>query len=252
VAQRGVLDAAQRGDRDAQDLIVRAHLGVVHAIAAGYRDLGLPYDDLVQEGSLGLLEAIRRYDPSRGTAFEFYAGFRIRRSIRNALTEQGRLIRLPKHVVERKRSIDSAEASLSATGRPSLAEVATATGLSVAAVIEARQVTAPTVSLDEPVLPDGSPLEALLEDPHAGDPLHATAEREQSEVLARALASLSERQRHVICRRWGLGGRPEASGVELAEELNVSRRRTQAIAQDALYRLRKALEPSHAHSPGES
>jgi RNA polymerase primary sigma factor len=252
VAQRRVLDVARRGDRDALEMIVRAHLGVVHAIASGYRDLGLPHDDLVQEGSIGLLEAIRGYDPGRGTTFESYARFHIRRSTRNALTEQARLIRLPKHDVERRRSIESAEASLSGTGMPSVAEVASVTGLSVAAVLEARQATAPTVSLDEPVLPDGSPLAAQVADPHAGDPVLATAEREQDEMLALALAGLPERQRHVVCRQWGLGGQPEVSGVELAEELNVSRRRAQAIAQDALYRLRKALEPSLARSPGRS
>jgi RNA polymerase primary sigma factor len=221
---------------------VEAYLGLVRTVATRYRDLGLPFDDLVQEGSIGLLEAIDRFDPARGAPFESYARFRVRRAILNALTSQARLIRLPKHIVERRRAIDQAEARLGGPGVASLARVAAATGLSVAAVVEARHATAPPVSLDEPLLPGGAPLEALVADPAAGDPGLQVVEHEQEELLAQALQTLSERQRHVVSRQWGLGGREAASGSELAEELEVSPRRTQTIGRDALYRLRQALE----------
>ena len=132
-----LLRAAQRGDRTARDELVTSNLGLVRSVAARYRDLGLPFDDLVQEGAIGLLDAIDHYDPGRGASFESYSRFRIRRAIRNALTDKARLIRLPKQVVERRRAIERAEARLTAAaaGRtPSPAEIASVTGLSVAAV----------------------------------------------------------------------------------------------------------------------
>lgn len=245
-AERRLLRAARRGDRGARDRLVGTHLRLVRRVASAYRGLGLPFDDLVQEGSIGLLEAIDRYDPARGMTFDSYARFRVRRAIRNALTEQARLIRLPKRIVERRRAIDRAEERLSALGTPTLADLAAATGLSVAAVSEARQASAPPISLDEPVLPDGSPLEALVADPAAGDPAGETIAHEESMLLARALAQLPERQRRVVYRQWGLGGQPVATNAELARQLELSTRRTQTIGQDALYELRRALEPAEA------
>ena len=88
-----VLEAARRGDSRAHEKLVAKHLGLIRSVAAHYRNLGLPFDDLVQEGSVGLLEAIDLYDPARGADFETYARFRARRAIRNALTEKSRLIR---------------------------------------------------------------------------------------------------------------------------------------------------------------
>ena len=141
VARRRLLRAAQRGDPRSRELLVQAHLGLVRSVASHYRELGLPLDDLIQEGSLGLLDAIDRYDPCHGATFETYARFRVRRAIRNALTDQARLIRLPKQVVERRRAISRAEARLAteASGRaPTPAQLAVDTGLSVAAVVDAR------------------------------------------------------------------------------------------------------------------
>ena len=93
------------------------HLPAVRSVALRYRNLGLSVDDLVQEGSIGLLEAIDRYEPERSPDFESYARFRIRRAIRNALTEQSRLIRLPKQIVERRRAIERAEANIKTANR---------------------------------------------------------------------------------------------------------------------------------------
>jgi RNA polymerase primary sigma factor len=237
--------AAQRGDRTARDQLVTSNLGLVRSVAAYYRDLGLPFDDLVQEGAIGLLDAVDHYDPGRGASFENYARFRIRRAIRNALTEKARLIRLPKQVVERRRAIDNAEGRLvaAAGGRaPTPKEIAATTGLSVAAVKDARSASVATVSLDQPVLPDGSPLEGLVADPRAADPELKLLEREQTKLLAAALADLPERQRRIVSSRWGIGEAPMPNGV-LASKLALSPRRTQTICRDALYGLRKSLAP---------
>jgi RNA polymerase primary sigma factor len=243
-----LLRAAQRGDPRAREQLVASHLGLVRSVASRYRDLGLPFDDLVQEGSLGLLEAIDRYDARHGTPFDKYARFRIRRAIRNALTDQARLIRLPKQVVQRRRAIDDAEARLAAeaAGRPPApVELAAATGLSVAAVLNARSAWLAPVSLDEPVLHDGSSLANIVADPRAADPELSALEHEQTELLKAALDELPNRQRYILNHRWGISGEP-VSIADIAAELDLSPRRTQTIGRDALYELKAALGPTTA------
>jgi RNA polymerase primary sigma factor len=240
--RRKLLRAARRGDRGAQDRLVRIHLPLIRSLARRYRGYGLPFDDLVQEGSLGLLEAIQRYDPARGPDFVSFARFRIRRAMRNALTDQARLIRLPKQIVERRRGLDRAEARLVAAGkRPTLAELAAATGLSLKAVLEARAATQAPLSLDTPVLPDGSALEALVADPAVRDPQAETLAREGVASLQSALAKLPPRQRCVVEARWGAGG--PANAAEAAQELGLSSRRAEVLGEDALRALRDELEP---------
>lgn len=242
-----LLDDARRGDLGARARLVECHLQLVRAIAWRYRDDGLPLEDLVQEGSIGLLDAIDRFDPGRGPTFESYARFRVRRAIRNALTDQARLIRLPKQIVERRRALDRAEARLAATGqRPTPGDLVEASGLSLAAVLEARTAALPPVSLDEPILPNGATLQSLVADPAATDPATDTIEHEQSAMLERALARLPERQRRVVSAQWGLHGRTPTSPTEIGRELELSPRRAQTIARDALHTLRGHLERTAA------
>ena len=250
VRHERLLRSAQRGDPSSRELLVASHLGLVRSVASRYRDLGLPFDDLVQEGSLGLLDAIDQYDRSHGSSFENYAGFRVRRAIRNALTDQARMIRLPKQLVERRRAIARAEARLAAeaSGRPPTpAQLAADTGLTVAAVVDARSAGIAPISLDEPVLPDGSSLAAVVSDPEAGDPALTAIEHEETEKLRAALEKLPERQRRILSLRWGIGGAPR-SNAEVATELEVSPHRAQAIGRDAFYELRAALNPTKATS----
>lgn len=238
--------AAQRGDPRSRELLVASHLGLVRSVASRYRDLGLPLDDLVQEGSLGLLDAIDHYDRRRGCSFESYARFRVRRAIRNALTDQARLIRLPKQMVERRRAIARAEARLAAEGsgdRPTPGELAADTGLPVSTVVDARSAGVTPVSLDQPIRPDGSSLASVMADPNGGDPELIAIEHEQAEMLRAALGRLPERQRRIVALRWGIGGHP-LTNAQIASELKLSPRRTQEIGADALYELRAALQPA--------
>jgi RNA polymerase sigma factor (sigma-70 family) len=198
-------------------------------------------DDLVQEGCIGLVEAIDRYDPERGAGFEAYARFRIRRSMRNALTAQPRSIRLPKYVIERRRALARAEAVLLAGGkRVTALDLARATGLPLDAVEEARTVGQPPRSLDEPAAPGGSPLETLIAGSTA-DPVAEALSHEEAAALRRAVAGLPERQRRIVNARWGLDGEPAATAPTLAGELGMSPRRMQAIGRDALETLRREL-----------
>jgi RNA polymerase primary sigma factor len=245
-----LLAAAKDGDRRARAQLVENHLHDIRSVAFHYRSLGLPFDDLVQEGSLGLLEAIELYDPERGTDFETYARFRARRAIRNALTEKSRLIRLPKQVVERRRAIERAEAQLAAIEghSPSTHEVAAALGLPDSAVFETRDLSGVPISLDQSLLPDGSPLETIVADGAAVDPAVEAVEHEQAELVDAAVAALPERQRDVVSRHFGLGRTPQEIS-DVAAALHLSQQRTRAIERDALFALRNRLEAPPQSSP---
>ena len=237
--------AARGGDRCARERLVASRLDTVRAVASRYRGLGLPLEDLVQEGSLGLLEAIERFDPGRRTDFDAFARFYVRRAIRNALTNQARLVRLPKQVVERRRLLARAEAESTAeTGRPpTTAELAATTGLSAAAVTEARTAAISPMSLDELATADGAPLEALVADTAAADPERELLERERSRLVHDAVVGLSPRQREIVSRHFGIGGREDPIAV-VARDLELSQRRTRTIEHDALNRIAAELVPS--------
>jgi RNA polymerase sigma factor (sigma-70 family) len=239
----GLIEAARHGDRRARERLVADHLHTVRAVALHYQGLGLPIDDLVQEGSIGLLEAIERYDPHRGSDFETYVRFRARRAIRNALTEKSRLIRLPKQIVERRRAIDRVTASLVAAEgrRATVEEVAAAVGLPESSVLEIQGVAGTPVSLDQSVLPDGSTLESVVADAAAVDPAVEALEHDEVERVDAAVAALPQRQREIITRHFGVG-RPPEEIADVAHELHLSQQRTRTIERDALYALRESLD----------
>lgn len=238
-----LLDAAAGGDRRAREALLVAHLPLVRRVAASYRDLGLPFDDLVQEGSLGLLEAIDDYDPERGIDFARYGRFRARRAIRNALTERSRLVRLPKHVVERRRLLEQERGRIfAATGRAATAaELAARTGLTVDAVVATLDAAIDAVSLEAPVAPDGSPLEELVPDPAAPDPEGTVVEHDSVERIDAAVKRLPERQRRIVEHAFGFEA-PSESLAEIAAEEHLSPQRTRTIVGDALRKLRDELE----------
>ena len=241
--RRGLLRSARSGDHAARDQLLLLELPLVHRVAARYRGVGLPFDDLAQEGALGLLDAIQHYDESRGLDFEAYARFRIHRAIRNALTERARLLRLPKHVVERRRMLARDAARLVATtGRePTAEELAARTGLPLAAVLDARSVPLEPTSLDVPVLPDGSPLECLVADPAAVDPESTALLHDEAERIDAAVAKLPSRQRFAVEHAFGFDAPPESIAT-VAGRLHLSPPRTRTIMLTALAKIRDELE----------
>jgi len=212
----------------------------VRAIAARYRGLNVPFDDLMQEGCIGLLEAIETFDSSRGVDFETYSRFQVRCAIRNALTQTSRLVRLPKRVVERRRTIDRTEARLAAAGghAPSPVEIAGALGLPLDVIVETRATPVGWTSLEPP-------LDQVLSDVSAVDPARDAAARDDVSQVAAAVNTLPERQREVVVRRFGLGCPAEDLG-DVAASLHVSRQRARAIEQAALCALRDRLDPPGA------
>jgi RNA polymerase sigma factor (sigma-70 family) len=235
---------AARQDRRARERFVRGHLPAVRAIAAHYRGLNIPFDDLVQEGCIGLLDAIDTFDPTRGVDFETYSRFQIRCAIRDALTQASRLVRLPKRVVERRRAIDRTEAELAAAGGhvPSAFEIATELGLPLEVVVETRGAPSAWTPLE-------APLDQVLADGGAADPARDAARNDEISQLDAALEALPARQREVVVRRFGLGC-PTQDLSEVATSLHVSRQRARAIEQAALYALRDRLEPPRPNEGG--
>jgi RNA polymerase primary sigma factor len=237
-----LLRAAQRGDRRARERVIARHLGSVRGLASRYRDLGLPFEDLVQEGSLGLLEAIDDFDGTRGD-FERYLRFRVRRAIRNALTEKSRLIRLPKQIVERRRAIERTSATLTAANglAPTTQELAAALDLPPALVVAALDAGEVPISLDRSVLPDGSTLETIVADESVPDPQSETLAHAEMRLVDAAVAQLPARQREIVTRHFGLGRAAEEIS-EVAAALHLSQQRTRAIEREALYTLRGRLD----------
>jgi RNA polymerase primary sigma factor len=235
--RRRLLRAARRGDSGARERLVAAHLGLVRQISSYYRGLGLPYEDLVQEGSIGLLEAIDRFDVRRQPDFEAFARFRVRRAIRNALTEQSRVVRLPKQIVERRRLLANAEAQLAASGCVATPEaLAAATGLPEEAVLAAQAAASTPISLGAAVVDGGAALEELIADKAAVDPEDETLLNEQSELVRKAVRRLAPRQREIVRRHYGLD-REETPIAALADGMHLSERRTRTLEQNALFRL---------------
>ncbi|MGZ4385054.1 MAG: sigma-70 family RNA polymerase sigma factor, partial [Gaiellaceae bacterium] len=135
-----LVERAKQGDHEAKHLLVQEHMGLVAAVARRYRDLGVPDEDLRQEGAIGLLEAIDRFDPTIGATFATYARWRVRQSISHALSNRGRLLRLPKEITERRRLIARSTSALVGGGAtPTAGEIAECTGLSKAQVVEALE-----------------------------------------------------------------------------------------------------------------
>jgi RNA polymerase primary sigma factor len=241
--ERQLLRDARSGSREARERIVRDHERALRATAARYCGLGLPLEDLVQEGAIGLLAAIDSYDDSRGTTFQTFARSHVRHAMADALTARGRLVRLPKQVVERQRAVARAASALAVSSghQPTPDEIGAAAGLPVDAVEAVRALPTPPVSLDGPISEDGCAMIATIEDTSAADPEAEAVAHHRAEVIADALARLPARQRYVIERRYGFRGAP-ASLVDVSHELHLCSQRTRSIEQAGLFRLAKMLE----------
>jgi RNA polymerase primary sigma factor len=229
-----LVERARCGDRDARRRVVEEHMGLVRSLARRYRGLGLPVEDLTQEGAIGLLEAIDDFDAGKGASFSTYAYWRIRRAITHALTAHGRLLRLPKSVLEHRRTLADATAALMNAGRrPTPDALAEAAQLPVAEVVAALEAPARIASLDD----DGIP----IADSAAVDPSAEAVSGVERAALHDAIGHLSARQRTVIERRFGLSGEPRTL-AEIADDLQLSTGRVRAIESDAMHDLALELE----------
>ena len=224
---------AKRGDKRARERLIEKNLRLVVSVAKKYRGMGLPFEDLIQEGNVGLMKAVEKFEPDRGYRFSTYATWWIRQAITRAVADKGRTIRVPVHVGEKIRKVSRTYDELSAElGRePKEKEIAKRLGCVAKEVSFIRGAMLIVVSLDQPLSSEENAQElvGVVEDERASDTLGGVVREMETEHLKETMVRLPERTRYVLVRRYGLDDGDSATLAELGDELEISRERVRQL-----------------------
>ena len=234
----------QNGRHEAINELVESNLSFVAKVASEYRNLGIPFEDLLNEGNVGLIEAAHRFDASKDTKFISYAIWWIRKSILKALSEQSNVVRLPYSQMKKVKEIRAAEKSLRKTlGRkPTREEISEVLDKSVAKIDKVLQHSVHEVSIDEPIGEEqDTPLSDCIEDRELVSAEEQLLDSEQTAGVGEAMLELNDQQRTVIRHRFGLDGEAPLTLQETGGRMGLSRERVRQIECQAKERMRKSF-----------
>lgn len=242
----------KKGDSEARSHMIRANLRLVVKIAQDYANYGMPVTDLISEGNIGLMKAVERFDPEKGGKLSTYAAWWIKQSIKRALANQSKTIRLPVHMVDKIAKMRRIAAMLTEVmGRePTDEELADEIGVPRRKLAMLRQASHRPTSLDAPIN-EGEATEygEVISDERAVNPLDMLSDKNLHGELDGLLSVLDERERRIIDERFGLGGRKALTLEEVGREFGVTRERIRQLQNSALTKMRRALRKKEKPLP---
>ena len=239
-AERELAERMAKGDEDAKRRLTEANLRLVVSVAKRFIGRGLSFLDLIQEGNIGLMKAVDRFESARGLKFSTYATWWIRQAVTRAIADQGRMIRLPVHMIEASGKVSRAASLLRhQLGRkPTAAEISAETGMPEEKIREILGMVQDPTSLETPVSDEDSTLGDFIPDEKASGPVEVVSMILLREQIAKALETLTEREQKVIELRYGLLDNRPRTLEEVGREFNVTRERIRQIESNALRKLR--------------
>jgi RNA polymerase primary sigma factor len=239
----------KKGDKKARELMIKANLRLVVKIAHDYESFGLPLLDLISEGNIGLMKAVERFDPAKGGKLSTYGSWWIKQSIKRALANQSKTIRLPVHLVDKISKMRRTAMKLQEIfGRePTDEELAEEMGMSVSRVGQMRTAAIRPTSLDAPIGDDESNSFAeVVQDDNASTPYEQLDDKTATAMLQELVKTLDERESTILRYRFGLDGGSEKTLEEVGAKFGVTRERVRQIQNIALLKLRKMIEKLEA------